>query len=166
MEYSLNCKKTILIDEEDLTLLEKYKWNICYFGRKNKIPYVRRVKTKPNRKSQTVLLHREIMNLVDNKNLYVDHINGDTLDNRKSNLRICSNAENSRNRKAPNLKKVSKYKGVSFYKKAKKWYSRIKVNYKTYCLGSFNTEKEAAIAYNEAAKKYFGEFAYLNVIDN
>jgi len=93
----------------------------------------------------------------------VDHINGDNLDNRKKNLRLCTYAENNRNRK-PLENKTSKYKGVGLNKnyKIKTWQARIVKNSKRYSLGYFKNEKEAALAYNQAAKKYFGEFAYLN----
>lgn len=114
-------------------------------------------------KSKNLFLHREIMKVSDN--LIVDHINGNPLDNRKCNLRICNNSENTRNRdKSKN--NTSGYKGVCFVKnkKQKQWVSKIKYNYKSITLGYFHTKEEAAKVYNKAAIKYFGEFAKLNEI--
>lgn len=101
-------------------------------------------------------LHRMIMN--PSKGLQVDHINGDRLDNRKSNLRICTSADNSRNRK--NIKGV--YKGVYFSKKNKNWVAQITKNYKCLHIGSFLNQEDAACAYNLKAKELHGEFAHLN----
>jgi AP2 domain-containing protein/HNH endonuclease len=106
-----------------------------------------------------VPLHRLIMNAPADKE--VDHINGDTLDNRRCNLRICSHKENLRNQKLPKNSK-SGYKGVTWYKRIKKWRSHIRLNKKQIHLGYFDDIKLAANAYNEAAIKYFGEFAKLN----
>lgn len=88
----------------------------------------------------------------------VDHINGDGLDNRRSNLRLCTQRENSRNRRPNNG-----YRGVSWKVDVGKWRSRIMVDRKEINLGVFDTAEEAAVAYNEAAIKHFGEFAKLNV---
>ena len=107
-------------------------------------------------------MHRFIMGVEDSK-VHIDHINHDTLDNRKSNLRLCTHAENGRNRK---IQKggSSKYKGVCKRRNnmVKAFEASIKFNYKRIHLGTFATELEAAIAYNKAALHYFGEFALLN----
>ena len=95
------------------------------------------------------------------KGKHTDHINHDTLDNRKCNLRICTVAQNSFNRKL-SVRNTSGYKGVSWNKELKKWYASIKFQYKSYSLGLFSNKIDATIAYNMAAKKYFGEFAYIN----
>ena len=107
-------------------------------------------------------LHRFIMNA--KKGDYIDHINHNILDNRKINLRICTNQQNSFNARKPKGNLSSKYKGVHFHKKAKKWQAQAKLNYEYIYIGLFNTEKEAAQAYNEFAKKNHGEFACLNEI--
>jgi len=92
----------------------------------------------------------------------VDHRNHDTLDNKDNNLRICKHIENCRNiRKRSGC--TSKHKGVSWHKKLEKWIARIMFNKAVY-LGSFKNEIDAAEAYNQAALKYFGEFANLNNI--
>ena len=93
----------------------------------------------------------------------VDHINHDGIDNRKSNLRICSSNQNKMNRR-PNRNKIAKYKGLCLNKKTGKWIVRISVNGKRLYLGTFKNEATAASKYNEAAIKYHGEFAKLNEI--
>lgn len=103
-------------------------------------------------------LHREVLNVP--KHLMVDHINGDRLDNRKSNLRLCTDKGNSRNKKAFS----GKYKGVHFAKGSNRWVAQITKNYKCHHLGCFKSEDEAALAYNTAAKKLHGKYAFLNKI--
>lgn len=96
----------------------------------------------------------------ENKKL-VDHIDRNTSNNHISNLRWATLAENLANQLS-RKGTASKYKGVCFFKKQKKWVARIGINDKHKYLGSFTCEKEAALAYNKAAKEIFGEFALLN----
>ena len=105
-------------------------------------------------------LHRLIMGVTDKKQ-QVDHINGDRADNRRENLRIVNNQQNNCNK--PPVK--GKYKGVHFSNKERKWIAQITVNYNCTALGRFDTAEKAALAYNEAAKKFHGEYAYLNNIE-
>ncbi len=93
----------------------------------------------------------------------VDHINGNPLDNRRENLRICENAENNRN-KGLTKASTSGYKGVSLYKRSGTWRAYIVTNYKQKHLGTFDNPIDAAKAYNVAAIKFHGEFARLNDI--
>jgi hypothetical protein len=93
----------------------------------------------------------------------VDHIDRDPLNNHISNLRWATNGENGRNRLSQ--KGSSKYKGVSFSKKRKKWEVSIQLNNRRQYLGSFDYEKEAALAYNKKAKEIYGEFSLLNNIE-
>lgn len=88
----------------------------------------------------------------------IDHINGDRADNRISNLRLASDAENRRNSKRP-VSNTSGVKGVSWCKKKKMWHAGIKYNYRTINLGYFDDVNEAGRAYQSAAMKYHGEFA-------
>ena len=111
---------------------------------------------------EKIYMHRLIMDA--SKGIYIDHINGNGLDNRRCNLRICTNAENHRNSKKYSSGFYSKYKGVTWSKRQKTWKAQIKADYKNKNLGCFDSEIKAALAYNEAALKYHGEFARLNVL--
>jgi hypothetical protein len=102
------------------------------------------------------LLHRFIMDCPDD--MVVDHINHNTLDNRKCNLRVCTQSENLRNQIGTN----KYYKGV--YKSGNMFNARIKLNGKNVNLGLFDSEVDAAKAYNQAALEYHGEFALLNEV--
>lgn len=97
--------------------------------------------------------------LIGAKGEFVDHINGDGLDNRKSNLRLCSNAQNVQNTGLTRAN-TSGYKGIRL--RNGRWDSRITCLNKTYHLGVFSTKEEAARAYNAAAIELHGEFARLN----
>ena len=95
--------------------------------------------------------------------IQIDHINGDRSDNRISNLRMATNAQNQCNTKISSRNK-SGYRGVSWSKSKGKWYAKIMFNQKTISLGYFNNKEEAALAYNKKALELFGEFAYLNEV--
>jgi len=95
--------------------------------------------------------------------MVVDHINHNTLDNRRFNLRICTKGQNNMNRK-PYIGKSSQYKGVIWAKHIKKWTSKIEKDTIVHHLGTFDREEDAARAYNKKAKELFKEFAYLNEI--
>jgi len=149
-----------IVDDDDYDNLNNLKW----FATKNRCGfYARRSTWDPKNKkvSKPLIMHRVVVGAGDGE--VVDHINGNSLDNRKSNLRVCSNAQNCRNRKRNNKNNsTSKYKGVSWNKKKKLWESVIGFNYKDCWLGYFKSEKEAAEQYDIAAQIFFGEFASLN----
>lgn len=105
-------------------------------------------------------LARWIMNAP--AHLKVDHINRDPFDNRRSNLRLCTTSQNNMNRPPKNGSR-SMFKGISFDIRANKWRVQIKKN-RVIHIGLFVDELDAAKAYNKAAKKYHGEFAWLNPV--
>lgn len=102
-------------------------------------------------------IHRLIMGVTD-KNIVVDHINHNGLDNRKSNLRICTSGQNTCNCLTSKNNK-SGHKGVYWSKERKKWCAQISINNKTKGLGRYDTIEEAIEASEKAAKEYYGEFA-------
>lgn len=96
------------------------------------------------------------------KGIIIDHINGNGLDNRRANLRICTYTQNNCNKRIK-LKSASKYRGVSKSRKPDKpWQARIYLHRKPIIIGFFKTRLDAALAYDTAARKYHGQFATLN----
>jgi hypothetical protein len=145
--------KFAIVDAEDYERLCKYKWHAL---KDHRTYYARN-----RRPHGMVLMHRVIINAP--AGLVVDHINHNGLDNRKENLRLCTVAQNSLNARPRNLpNKTSKYKGVSFNKQRKLFVAATKHHKKTYYLGGFKDETDAAKAYDKKAKELFGEFAFLN----
>jgi hypothetical protein len=157
--------REVKVDAEDYESLKGFSWLLKW--RTPDHPYVYRYERLPSGKQKKIRLHRQIMGFPD-LSISVDHMNGDTLDNRRCNLRLASQRQNSQNMRRRNDKK---YKGVSKanlihgkYQPSSPWRSRIRVDGKLINLGHYKTEEQAALAYNEAAKKHFGEFACLNDI--
>lgn len=149
------------VDDIDFEILSQYKWQAIPQDDKFRAKRAIRIKNKVIH----IFMHRMILNVVDHK-ISVDHINGDPLDNRRENLRICTNQQNQRNSGISKRNK-SGYKGVRYanYKRgAKKWRAVIVIDKKNTHLGYFMTKEEAAKAYNIAALHYFGEFARINEI--
>ena len=104
-------------------------------------------------------MHRLVLGLEIGDGKVVDHINRNTFDNRRANLRICSNRQNQMNKPASKGKRYSKYKGVCWHKRDQRWCAMIDGGKH---LGNFDSELEAARAYDEAALRLYGEFAYFN----
>lgn len=148
-----------IVDAEDYEWLSQYSWHVS-FGSTG-LPYAC-TSIKENGEFKVKRMHRLIMDAPDDKD--VDHIHGDTLDNRRSELRICKHKQNCSNRRQSTKKLSSVYKGVSWYSCSQKWVAKIKHNYKQFHLGLFYSEIDAARAYNGAAKRYFGDYALLNEI--
>lgn len=155
-----------IVSDGDYDKLKKWKWRLFYPHKKYS-PYVVRSCRKGEEgwddggiKRKKIYMHNYIMNTP--KGESTDHINHDTLDNRRENLRICSNRENVINSKRNDGR--SKYKGVWWSKQKNRWIAEVISNKKKYHCGSFKYEKDAAKAYNKKAKELHGEFAYLNEV--
>ncbi|NJL75296.1 MAG: endonuclease [Saprospiraceae bacterium] len=158
-EIELTQGKVALVDDDDFEWLNQWKWHYTKRGYATRTTWdgVYRGKIK---------MHREIMKLGDFKKdpFEIDHKDRNRLNNCKSNLRICTRGQNEIN-KPKNKGTSSKYKGVIYDKERNKWRTSLDFNGKAVFMKRFSTEIEAAIAYNEQAITYFGEFANLNVID-
>lgn len=111
-------------------------------------------------KGRMVWIHRAIM--VPEPGMVVDHINHNTLDNRRCNLRVCTVEQNMQNKRVTG-NGTSIYKGV--YRDYGKWIAHISTGNRHTRLGQFDNQVDAALAYNKAAAEHFGEFACLNVIE-
>ena len=142
-----------IVDAEDYDRLCKYKWHVkidkqtCY--------------ASGTFRNKGIRMHRKILNAP--RGLVVDHINYNGLDNRKQNLRLCTFAQNCRNRRPiRRAGKWSRHKGVSWDKAKKRFVAYIRHNGKFIRLGRFKSEIAAAKAYDKKARELFGEYAYLN----
>ena len=140
-----------LVDSEDYDKLKSINWYAAS---------VKRSIYAYNRKHKS--MHRFLMQPP--KDLEVDHINGNGLDNRRCNLRVVTRKLNAANQKKVHYKTSSKHKGVHFHISNKKWMSQIYIDGKSNHLGCFKTENEAALAYNKKAKELYGEHARLNEV--
>lgn len=139
--------KTI-IDSEDIEKIKIYKWYLDKY-----------VQTK--RGGKHLRIQHVIMGIASNMQILIDHKDRNPLNNLKSNLRFCTWRQNNQNRIEP-AGNSSGYKGI--FRAGKKWRAQIRVGNKTIDLGRFLKKEIAAFAYNKAAIKYYGEFAYLNDI--
>lgn len=143
----------VQIDLDDVNKCREYKWAI---GKSvsNQGKYVKYYVVSG---SEGLLLHRFLMN--PDKDMVVDHIDGDTMNNRKSNLRVCETKENLRNSKH-RINNTSGYKGVTWFKPTRQWMAYIMVDYKHKTLGYFDDIEDAVEARKVAEDKYFGEYSY------
>lgn len=151
----------VLFDDDDVMLLFNYRWHLA--RRSKRCVYA---SSRINSGGDGIYMHQLIMRPPNG--LVVDHINGNGLDNRRCNLRLATIALNLRNTPPLNGRK---FKGVYYAKRGKtplkkSWAAKLHTAKKDLHLGYFKTEIEAARAYNKAAKEYFGDFAWLNPIDN
>jgi len=149
-EIALTKGFVALVDEADYDWLSQWKW--CFSGRRSGGGYAMR-RAGPRAAGRTIYMHRLIMG--EPEVAQVDHINGDRLDNRRSNLRVCSRAENRRNT-SKTARNSSGFVGVLRRRNA--WIAVIARKH----VGTFACPIEAARAYDAAARLRYGEFARLN----
>ena len=142
-----------LVDDKDFNELNKHKW-YAWYNKRTKSYYAVRNITKSNGKQTLQYMHKIIMNAP--SNMQVDHTSHDTLNNRKKNLRICMISQNSMNR-LPRKNTSSRYKGIIWDKRHKKWASRITINGKRIFLGYFDNEILATKTYNKKWVKDAGD---------
>lgn len=150
---------TAIVDDDDYEWLMRYKWtaNEKSPGRYYAIRFGKASEGDLARRN--LPMHRQILNAKSGQ--VVDHINGNTLDNRRNNLRLATTSQNNMNR-GRQRNNTSGYMGVSWHAPSKKYQCYIKVNRKHIPLGYFHDARMAAITYDLAAKQYRGEFAKTN----
>ncbi len=142
------------VDDEDFDRLSQSHWKAVRGRSAVECWYARNTVTG-------VYMQRDIVHPPDG--MRVDHIDHDGLNNQKLNFRFVTPWENSLNTRP--RKHSSQFKGVSYRKRNGRWRSRITVDGKLLCLGSYPTEEEAALNYNAAARLFFGDYAYLNEVE-
>ncbi len=146
--------KVAIVDADDYEMITRWKWQYIKSG------YANRVTNSGGRgKYINVLMHRVLAKATED--VHVDHINGNKLDNRKSNLRLVSRSLNSANR-GISTRNTSGFKGVSWENRSKKWLALVIKDGKRYQVGKFDDVISAAKAYNKKALELFGHHAKLN----
>ena len=153
---------TAAVDDIDADLM-RFKWHTKFNDRQY---YASRDEFRISKgkiikiRMHQIILQRMIGRLL-KPHEYVDHINGDGLDNRRENLRLATKSQNAMNARKRS-DNSSGYKGVTYHKQKNRWTAEIRVNKERIYLGCFTTPEDAYSAYCEAAKKHFGEFARLD----
>lgn len=163
-EIPLTQGQVALVNDSDYEFLSQWKW----YALKQRLGNFYAVRNSPweyregeNRKHFLILMHREILGLERGDRRQGDHQNHNTLDNRRDNVRICTQQQNNMNQK-PSLNTTSQFKGIHWYNHYKRWVASIRKDGKLKHLGYFDIEEDAALAYDKAAIREFGEFAHLN----
>jgi hypothetical protein len=155
----LNHRKLTVVDDDVVRFVSQINWRARLGS--NNLDWYAVAPILRFGKTVYVSLARFVMDAPEG--VLVDHWNGDTLDNRRRNLRFATNAENQHNQRRLRVDNTSGYKGVSLYRNGK-WCAQIYVDTKRINLGYFVQVEDAARAYDEAAVRYFGEFAATNAV--
>jgi hypothetical protein len=155
-----------LVDDEDYERVAQFKWRAqrCYFkdGTVRNVYACRTGKGADGKWNVLVMLHRFVVGIAD-MSMDVDHGDHDGLNCQRHNLRVCSHSQNNANNRV-RITSRSGYKGVTWHKPLEKWVANIRIEGRLTYLGLFPSKEQAALAYNQAAERHFGEFAYLNSV--
>ena len=143
----------VIIDTEDADKCRSFVWHLNTEGY-----------AQTNINKRTASMHRLLMGLIDGR-IQIDHINRNKLDNRKANLRQCTKRQNVLNTGLTS-RNTTGYKGINFRKDIKKWCVHIRIPGGYKYKGGFNSPEEAALQYNQWARQFHGDFAYLNEVSN
>lgn len=146
-----------MVDDEDYEFLNQYKWCV---SKDRGIYYAQKAINRDGKKT-TIKMHQLIIGYA--KQYDIDHADGDGLNNQRYNLRVCTHMQNNANQRIPKNNK-SGYKGVHWVNKRGKWRAEIKCGVIRKTIGQYSTKEEAAIAYNMAASKLFGQYARPNEV--
>jgi hypothetical protein len=149
----VNSDLVALVDDADYDYLSQFRWYRRPSG--NEMIYAQRFNGKQN-----IPMHREILRAPPEYD--VDHVDRDSLNNQRSNLRLATESQNMGNQRKQIVPRTSKYKGVYWNRTKRHWNAKIEINDHTISLGLFPTQHAAALVYNAAALQYFDEFALLN----
>lgn len=156
MQIQLTQGRVALIDDEDFGKVVG-KWHVHWNGPR---VYARRTTYPGGNRKVNVYMHRVILGTREGEQ--VDHRDGDTLDNRRENLRITRSDSEQQANRGLSKANTSGFKGVYFHKRERKWRATIVVNRKKIGLGEYRTREEAAAAYDRRAKEVWGDFARTN----
>jgi hypothetical protein len=157
-KIELSRGKFALVDDEDFDELSKHQWYYHHQG------YALRNFRKDNGKQGKIYMHRAVLN--PEEGVDTDHINRDKLDNRRGNLRVATRSQNCINQKKRSDGNLSKYKGVTYKAAGKRrWCAQLRKKGEKALIKWFFTEEGAGLAYNVMAKRYFGEYANLNEVE-
>jgi hypothetical protein len=149
--------KYAMVDVEDFEWLNQYKWHCSHYDyAKRAVPN----RSGKGRRQVSVYMHKLLCPVPEGK--IADHVNRNSLDNRKENLRPATQKQNVWNRKFTRKGGKTRYNGIRWDKNKEKWQVRLTINGRRKSFGYYADEIEAAKAYDRAAKKYRGEFAVLN----
>lgn len=160
-EIPLTRGRSTFVDDEDYERLMMHSWAwIPATGSLSGQGYAARKGNTKRGEPRTIQMHREILHAP--AHTFVDHINLNSLDNRKCNLRFANIQQNGFNRPKPMMECTSKYKGVFHRKKSELWTARIKFNGRHVELGTYKEEEKAAAAYNFASRIFFGRYRHEN----
>lgn len=156
-------------DDDKEELINQFKWRLHrsksenLYARTNLRLSIDSPERRDGKRQTTICMHQLItVYPVSARRLELDHRDRNGLNNTGDNLRLCTRMQNLSNQASPSIVKSSQYKGVFWYKTTRKWKATIGVNNRLILLGKFDNELDAAKAYDDAARKYHGEFARVN----